>query len=57
MWVYNSASTTCQGFKSGDGDAETDAHHVQLVNLFLKWTGSFEILAVGPDDEAPDGKK
>ena len=50
-WVYNFASTICQGVKTN-----TDAK-VLKAKLALNRTGSYKILAVGPcsDAETPDG--
>ena len=49
--MYNSASAIRQGVK-----ANTDAK-VLKAKLALNWTGSYEILAVGPCSaaETPDG--
>ena len=50
-WVYNSASTICQGEK-----ANADAN-VLKAKLALNWTGPYEFLAVGPCStaETPGG--
>ena len=51
-WVYNSASTICQGVKKG-----TDAT-VLKTKLSLNWNGPFKILAVGPTaaSDTPDDR-
>ena len=49
-WLYNTASTNCQGAKAG-----TDAKLLK-TKFALNWTGSYEILAVDPcpSSDTPD---